>query len=69
MDDAVQSASSVSAFAQGNLSAPTGINNSSSSFDPMLANSKLLPRHYPECEFSDLVELIGMFPHVHQAFY
>jgi hypothetical protein len=68
MEDAAQSASSVSAFVQGNISTPTGINNNPSSLDPMLANSKLLPWHYSECEFSDLVELIGMFSHVDQRF-
>jgi len=58
MDDASGSGSSASL--QRPSVSPQILNNESPLLEPMAADAKMLPNNYSECEFADLVELIGM---------
>jgi hypothetical protein len=63
MEDAVDSSvSSASAIVPGQPSvSPTLINNESPQPEAMITDVKILPKNYTDCEFSDLVDLIGSF--------
>jgi hypothetical protein len=56
MEDASGSGSSASLLQR----SPQILNNESPQLEPMAADAKILPKNYSECEFADLVELIGM---------
>ena len=59
MEDASGSGSSASLLLRPSVS-PQILHNESPLLEPMAADAKMLPNNYPECEFADLVELIGM---------
>lgn len=64
MEDVVESASSaqVSRVVENATMAETRSNTNRPSAEFTATTAKLLPRHYYQCEFPDLVDLISMFP-------
>jgi len=63
MEEAPGSTSSLSAVVQNTASvSPIIFNDESPVLEPMNADAKALPTTYSECDFADLVELIGMYP-------
>lgn len=58
MENGSGSGSSAS-FLQRPSVSPQILNNESPLLEPMAADAKMLPKNYSECEFADLVELIG----------
>lgn len=47
---------------------PSTLNNEAPQIEPMMADVKVLPARYEQCDFSDLVELIGMEHPCHHVF-
>jgi len=64
MEEASGSTSSLSAVVQNTASvSPIILHDESPVLEPMNADAKMLPRSYSQCDFEDLVELIGTYHH------
>jgi hypothetical protein len=61
MEEAIIGSGSTASLLQRPSVSPQILSNESPLIEPMAADAKKLPKDYPECEFSDLVELIGIF--------
>jgi hypothetical protein len=60
MEDAIGSTSSALIVREGSSVSPTTFYNESPHLEAMMTDAKLLPADYSQCEFTDLVDLIGM---------
>lgn len=60
MESATGSASSTSVVRENLSVSPTTLNKQSPQLEPLQGEAKMLPNDYTQCDFSDLVELIGM---------
>ena len=60
MEDAIEATSSALIVREGSSVSPTTFYNESPYLEPMMTDVKLLPTDYSECDFTDLVNLIGM---------
>jgi hypothetical protein len=59
--DIMENATGTASVIRENLSvSPTTLNKRSPQLAPVQKEAKMLPNDYTQCEFSDLVELIGM---------
>lgn len=59
MEDAIGSTSSALIVREGSSVSPMKLTKESPQLDPIPANVKLLPTDYSQCDFTDLVHLIG----------
>ena len=60
MEDEIGPTSSLSEIVPDTQSvSPSTLDNESPQLEPMMADVKILPERYEQCEFSDLADLIG----------
>jgi hypothetical protein len=70
MEEGKESTNSALTDRENSSVSPTILYNEGSQQEPMiLADMKMLPANYSQCEFSDLVNLIGMYHSSHELPY